>query len=63
MFWSWYAVYANSNMKAVGSSTHMNEHPSYVLDELYGNECKTINVYSSVHNYNIYALWYDEKWP
>ncbi|XP_052684123.1 uncharacterized protein LOC128164369 [Crassostrea angulata] len=42
-------LYANSNMKAVASSTHMNEHPSYVLDELYGNECKTINVYSSVY--------------
>lgn len=40
-------MYANSNMIAVGSSTHMNEHPSYVLDEMYGNECKTINVYSS----------------
>lgn len=34
---------------------YMNEYLFYVLDGLYGNECKIINVYSLEYMKNIYG--------
>lgn len=51
---------ANSNMSAVASSTYVNEHPSNVIDGLYGDDCKAPNVYSSVRQKN---PWLEVIWP
>lgn len=46
-------------MKVVGSLMYMKEYLFYVLDGLYGNECKIINVYSLVYEKN---LWLEVIW-